>query len=80
MFHIHITFALSLLAAICHLLITFAYSLDPDQDQQNVGPDLDPNRLTLSVDENKSLENYPACKVLKFLCFREFIHVQTFSA
>ena len=22
-------------------------SLDPDQNQQNVGPDLDPNRLTL---------------------------------
>ena len=40
----------------CHLLITFANSLDPDQarqnvrpDQarQNVGPDLDPNCLTL---------------------------------
>ena len=31
----------------CHLLITFANSLDPDQDQQNVGPDLDPNHLTL---------------------------------
>ena len=23
----------------CHLLITYANSLDPDQDQQNVGPD-----------------------------------------
>ena len=31
----------------CRLLITFANSLDPDQDQQNVGLDLDPNRLTL---------------------------------
>ena len=31
----------------CRLLITFANSLDPDQDRQNVGPDLDPNRLTL---------------------------------
>ena len=30
-----------------HLLITFANSLDPDQDRQNVGPDLDPNRLAL---------------------------------
>ena len=30
----------------CHLLITFANSLDPDQAQQNVGPDLDPNCLT----------------------------------
>ena len=26
------------------LLITFANSLDPDQDQQNVRPDLDQNR------------------------------------
>ena len=28
------------------LLILFAKSLIPDQDGQNVGPDLDPNRLT----------------------------------
>ena len=27
----------------CHLLIAFANSLDPDQEGQNVGPDLDPN-------------------------------------
>ena len=27
----------------CRLLITFANSLDPDQAQQNVGPDLDQN-------------------------------------
>ena len=26
----------------CHLLITFANSLDPDQDGQNIGPDLYP--------------------------------------
>ena len=26
--------------------LTFANSLDPDQDRQNVGPDLDPNHLT----------------------------------
>ena len=31
----------------CCLLITFANSLDQDQDQQNVGPDLGPNRFTL---------------------------------
>ena len=31
----------------CHLLIIFANSLDPDQDRQNVGPDLDPKSLTL---------------------------------
>ena len=30
----------------CHLIITFANSLDPDQDRQNVGPDLDPNSVT----------------------------------
>ena len=29
------------------LPMIFANSLDPDQDQQNVSPDLDPNRLTL---------------------------------
>ena len=28
-------------------LITSAISLDPDQAQQHVGPDLDPNYLTL---------------------------------
>ena len=31
----------------CRLLITFANSLAPDQDRQNVGPDLDLNCLTL---------------------------------
>ena len=31
----------------CHLLITFANSLDSNQAEQNVGPDLDPNCLTL---------------------------------
>ena len=31
----------------CHLLLTFENSLDPDQDQQNVNPALDPNYLTL---------------------------------
>ena len=31
----------------CHLLITSANSLDPDQDRQNVGPDLD--HLTLGT-------------------------------
>ena len=29
------------------LLITFANSLDPDQDRQNVGPDPDPKHFTL---------------------------------
>ena len=31
----------------CPLLITFAYSLDPDQARQDIGPDLEPNCLTL---------------------------------
>ena len=30
----------------CYLLITFANILDPDQAQQNVGPDLNPSWLT----------------------------------
>ena len=34
-------------AAFFCLLITFANSLDADQDRQNVGPDLDPTCLTL---------------------------------
>ena len=63
----------------CCLLITFANSLDPDQDQQqNVGPDLDRHSLTLIVclkeifekfilkkkspDDMKSMNNYPARK------------------
>ena len=75
---------LSLLAATCHLLITFANSLDPDQDRKNVSPDLDPNRLTLIVflkefflkskfwkklaDDNNSMKNDPACKRVKPVC------------
>ena len=31
----------------CFLLITSENSLDPDQDRQNVGPDLHPSCLTL---------------------------------
>ena len=31
---------------ICRVMILFANSSDPDQDWQNVGPDLDPNFLT----------------------------------
>ena len=31
----------------CRLLITFANSSDPDQGQQNVVPDLDPNCLSI---------------------------------
>ena len=37
-----LTFSLLLATNICHLLITYANSLDPSHDRQNVGPDLDP--------------------------------------
>ena len=59
----------------CRLLTTFANSLDPDLNQSNVGPDLDPNPFdTLivfledfffnlkSADDNKSMKHYPECK------------------
>ena len=36
-----------LMAIFFPLLITFANILDPDQDRLNVGPDQDPNCLTL---------------------------------
>ena len=65
------------------LLITFANSLDPDQARQNVGPDLDPNCLTLMVflkeffekddfekkyqQMSKHMKNYPACIELNSL-------------
>ena len=67
----------------CLLLITIANSLDPDQDWQNVGPDLDPNCLTLWLCSWRNFsrkvnfekisrwqqkhENYPACKELKII-------------
>ena len=34
----------------CHQLVTFANSLEPDQAQHFVGPNLDPNCLTLYSD------------------------------
>ena len=39
----------SLLASgnFCQLLITFTNSFDPDQEEQNIGPDLDLNHFTL---------------------------------
>ena len=38
---------LCLLVATCRLMITFANSLDPNQDRLNSDPDLDPNRFAL---------------------------------
>ena len=43
----HLFKSLPACAGCCGLLITFANSLYPDQDRQNVSPDLDPNCLTL---------------------------------
>ena len=58
----------------CHLLITFANSLDSDQVWQNVGPDLDPSCLTLwwyswmiflkkLIWKKKSTDDKKACKI-----------------
>ena len=60
----------------CHLLITFVNSLDPDQAQQNIGPGLDPNCLTLCwyswaiffekvnlKKKKKSTDDKKACKI-----------------
>ena len=41
------TLSFSLLEVTFHMLIGIANSLDPDQDRQNVCPDLDPKCLTL---------------------------------
>ena len=43
----YIFFNNSLFKCKCRLLITFAISLDPDQGQHTVGPDLDPSCWTL---------------------------------
>ena len=55
-------------------LMIFTNCLDPGQARRFVGPDLDPSCLSLmlflkksnvgkiSVDNNKSMKNYPACK------------------
>ena len=66
-----------LLPSVCRLPITYANSLDQDQARHNVGPDLDPNCLTLrwySVKKSKkmilikisrwqkNMQNYPGGK------------------
>ena len=41
-------------------IIRVSNVLDPDQDRQNVGPDLDPNRLQrLSADDKNAEFNQP---------------------
>ena len=42
---------------LCHLLITFANSLEPDQARQNVAPALDPNCLTVLIIKEVSADN-----------------------
>ena len=49
----------------CHLLITFANSLNPDQAQQNIS-DLGPNCLSLS-------DGFPERLFLKMLICKELI-------
>ena len=44
---VHCAVYSSSVSLFCPLQITFSNSLDPDQAEQNVGPDLDPNCLTL---------------------------------
>ena len=68
----------------CHWLITFEYSLDPDQAGQNVRPDLDPNctvydTLAVIIPDyffktfilvTKHVQNYPACtQLITCFCF-----------
>ena len=43
----YITLTILVSKDFCHLLITFANSKDPDLEQKNVDPDLDPKGLTL---------------------------------
>ena len=67
----------------CCLPINFANSLNSDQAQQNVGPDLDPSSLTLLflkeyfekvMQRTKIMKNYPACKELKNDCVCDKYH------
>ena len=56
-----------------HLLITLAYSLDPDQAVQNIRPDLDPIFIPepffwkKSTDNKISMSNYLECKELRIV-------------
>ena len=73
-----LTLCLSARRKFCHLLMMVANSLDPDQAQQYVGPDLDPSCLDViperifekSNDVNDLqvtktiMKNYATCKEL----------------
>ena len=45
--YLQLTLSLLVVYFVLCLLITYANSLDPDQDIHNVGPGLDPNHFTL---------------------------------
>ena len=66
-----ILLALSLLAETCHLLTTFANSLDPDQAQQNVGPDLDTKLMSLRL--------YPCQKQFRSCCGSKIVVPKNFT-
>ena len=63
----------------CRLLITYANSLDPDQDRQNGSKPFDTLIVFLNdlfqkvnfekktADDNKSMKNYPTCLDLTLL-------------
>ena len=57
------------------LLITFANSLDPDQARQIVGPDLDPNCLSLMAFQKELIEkvkkNNPSMQRVNMLSWAE---------
>ena len=66
------------------LLIIFANSLDPDQDRQNVGSDLYPNRLVLkdclkkvNFEKQKSAR---ACKNTQYVNSKYRSHVCLWSS
>ena len=48
-------FLLAVTVKLCRLPITFANSLEPDQDRHYVSPDLDPNCLTPNGIPEKNL-------------------------
>ena len=57
--HAWVALPLPTSSKICRLLMTFAYSLDPDQARQNVGPDMGPLMLFLKENFEKSnVEKY----------------------
>ena len=61
------------LQAVTYLLITFANSLDPDQDQQSNSPDLDLNCLTLLKfpTENKISGQFGLNKIFSLIKYSE---------